>query len=76
MTEQELSFQELGTRKFVICTYEFQSGDSINGQVRIFFDDDLKWPLKFMYETTIRGANVTVELKLKESNLPTLQPNL
>ena len=75
MTEQELSFQELGTRKCVICTYEYPSGGSMNGYVTIFFDADLKWPLKFTYETTMMGANVTVELKLKESNIPTLQPN-
>ena len=48
----------------------------MNGDVTIFFYADFKWPLKFMYETTMMGANVTVEMKLKESNLPTLQPNV
>ncbi len=76
MTEQEFSFQEFGTRKCVICTYEYQSGGSMNGYVTIFFDADLKWPLRFIYETTMMGTSVTVELKLKESNIPTLQPNL
>jgi hypothetical protein len=76
ITKQELSFQELGTRKCVICTYEYPTGGSMNGYVTIFFDADLKWPLKFTYETTMMGSNVKVELKLKESNIPTLQPNL
>jgi hypothetical protein len=76
MTEQEFSFQDLGTRKCVICTYEYQSGGSMTGYVTIFFDADLKWPLKFMYHTTMMGANVTAEMQLKESNIPTLQPIL
>jgi hypothetical protein len=42
ITKQELSFQELGTRKCVICTYEYPTGGSMNGYVTIFFDADLK----------------------------------